>query len=302
MRDYLEEEGAAPVRFFHISTDGTQNGIVHFDDSDYQQAIKISAINAEKHNVGILSYCHMSTHSHFVVWAESKENAKAYAEAYKRDYARYLALKRGIRKPFSDITCEPKEITDLFYLRNCIAYTLLNPVVPGIVRYPEEYRWSSVSAYFNPSEVAGIRVSSLGTVRQREIMKTKYDFSKSKLLIDNEENIVIRSLVDYKTVERIFGSQSAFFKALALTNSVEEEEKYVQHTLKYDDTELMAEFISLAQKRFKKVELKLLTKSEKLSLILPVQRKTGVTPKRIARILRLAPEEVTALLAGRSLH
>lgn len=289
-------ESAAPVRFFHICTDGTNNGVVHFDDADYRRAVSITAVNSEKCRVRLICYCHMSSHSHFVVCAESESDARTFGESYKHDYARYVSARHGIRGPLAGISCGIKEIHDSLYLKRCISYVLLNPVAAKIVRTPEEYRWSSFRAYFNPLDDGVVRVSELGSRKCRKMLHTGIDLRESGLRLDCEGDVCLKSFVDYRFVERLYGSQTSLFKSLALTNSVTEEELYVDHTVKYDDTELIAEVMALSVRRFNKTEFRQLTKDEKFKLIPAIVKKTGVTPKRLARILRVSPAEIISLL------
>ncbi|MCQ2181254.1 MAG: hypothetical protein MJY50_04255 [Bacteroidales bacterium] len=283
------------LKFYHICTDGTHNGIVHFSDEDYQEAIKISAIDAYKNGIIILAYCHMSTHSHFVVAADDYDSALSFSNDYKREYARYSSFHNGHRKVYHNIDSTPIEITDSRYLKNCIAYTLLNPVVAGIVRRPEEYEWSSFSTYFNKAECAGHPVNKLGVRECRHKLHTKEDLSKSVFIMDECGHLVPKSIVAYGFVEQLFRSITDFFRALALTDSSVEETRYVFNSLNYSDTELIAEALTLASRYCHKDSLNQLTKDEKFRILSAVRKKTGATPKRLARIFRIKPEEINFL-------
>lgn len=296
MLDQFEGESAAPLRFFHICTDGTNNGIVHFDDEDYHRAITLSAVLAYKHDVGIICFCHMSSHSHFVICACTKEQAQDYANSFKREYAAYAERKHGIKNLFAGVDANVKEIPDPFYLKKCIAYVLLNPVTAGIVRSPEEYRWSSMPAYYSPTDDGVTDVAGIGARMQRTIFHTRTDISASHFKLNSEGILSLKSFVKFKFTERLFGNQLAFYKTLHFTNSAEQEDIYVDHSAKYDDTELMAEIITLSIRKYGKPVFHQLTKTEKHALVPTLIRKTGATPKRIARLLRIPVEEVFSLL------
>ncbi len=292
MFDYYEGEGAAEVKFFHVCTDGTSNGVVHFCDKDFLKAIKLSAVSAFKCGVSIVCYCHMSTHSHFVIYCESQEQAKSFGEAFKRDYARYVSKEYGVAKVYYGVACVPKRINDLYYLKNCISYVLMNPVTAGIVRRAEDYKWSSFDAYFNNAVDDSISINDLGTVRRRSIMCTHADLSASLLRVCSDGSLSVKSFVDYKFVEKLFKGRTDFFRSLALTDCVSEEEKYIGNSFAYSYTEIIAEVISCAQKFFGKTSIALLTKEEKRKVIVTVRKKTRATPKVLARILRLDIREV----------
>lgn len=295
MYDFNFPFAGDPVRFFHVCTDGELNGIVHTCDDDYRQADIISAICAGKTGVHIIVSCHMSTHSHFVIWCETKDQATVFSHSYKRDYAHYASTTHGMYKVYARIPADPKEITDIRYLKNCIAYVLLNPVAAGIVRRPEDYKWSSFEAYFNNATPVTYPVSSLSIRKCRQILKSRADISDSRLRIMADGAIDFKSFIDYSFVERLFGGTTEFYRCLALTDSVEQESIYVCHKVKYDDNELYAEAAAISKSRFGKTSLTLLTKAEKISMLKSLRKKTGATPRRLARVLRLDPKFVLAL-------
>lgn len=314
MKGYFEGESASEVRFFHTCTDGTNNGIIHFSDKDYNQAIKISAICAHKTEVDIICYCHMSTHSHWAVASPSFEQAKKFADEYKRNYARYAYLEHGEHKILKDIDCVPKEITTMIYLRNCICYILLNPVTAGIVKSPELYKWSSFPAYFsdlstyqtcsesgvclNTKQNNVINVKDLGTNECRRLLNTRANLTDSRLMINPDGTIVPWSLVDYKLVESLFRNRTEFYRSLALTNSSVEEAKYVIKRNKYSDTEVMAECFELSKRMLNKESIQWLTREEKYRLVPHIRKITAASSNQIARILRLKSDEVSMLLGN----
>jgi len=291
-----EGKKGAPLRFFHVSTDGTHNGIVHFCDTDYKQAIIISAIAAMTTDVVIVCYCHMSTHSHFVLYCYSYEQAKAFINIYKRDYSRYVTLEHGESMIYRRIECDPQEIKDVFHLKNCISYTLLNPTVPGIVKHAEDYRWSSFEAYFNNATFNKYPVQSFTIRELRAKLRTRQDLTNSAFMLDDNGNLVIKSFVDYKFVESLFRSKADFYKSLAMTNSISEEETYVKSSFKYSDTEVIAEALTIAKNKFGKNSIQMLTKEEKHKLLPTLRKKTYASPKKLARILRLEITEVNQML------
>lgn len=296
MRDYYEGEGAVEVHFFHVSTDGRDNGAVHFCDADYQYAVIVSAIVAYQCGVKIICYCHMTTHSHFLIRCDSFADALRFIKEYKRRYAQYVSQRYGERKILKDVGCTPVPVRDLFHLRNCVSYILLNPVVAGICRTPEEYKWSSFETYFNNAPLSGRHVSELGVRECRTLLHTRQDLLTSGLMIDAEGNVEARSFVDCKFVERLFGSKTGYYRSLALTDCAAEEEKFIPHNYSFSETEVIAEFLNGARKLYGKESLHLLTKPEKYRLLIAVRKKMKVTPRRIARILRLKVEEVEAVL------
>lgn len=283
------------ILFFHVCTDGENNGIVHMTDQDYLAAIRISAICAFRYGVTIICYAHMSTHSHFVIWCSTLEQATSFTNAFKRDYSQYMSSEHGAFSIYKNIKAIPKRITDIRYLKTCISYVLLNPVAAKITVRPEDYKWSSFNAYFNESMVEGTPVSLLQARQVRKALHTHDDLSRSKFLISKSGLLVIRSFVDYRFVEKLFRGKTDFYRSLALTDSITEESKYVSHVVKFSDNELFAEAKALSSSMFN-ADIYLLTKQQKMKLLQILYKKTRVTHSRLARILRLSAKEVADYL------
>lgn len=286
------------VLFFHVCTDGTNNGIVHFCEEDYEQANKIAAVAAYKHGVKIISHCHMTTHSHFVVWGGDEQAARDFGESFKHDYSIYMYRAHGASGVYQRVPVTVRRIVDIRDLKNCIAYTLLNPVVARMVLRPENWKWSSFAVYFNSVQQPSIPVSSLSVRKTRKLFKTYADLSRSGFEVDAEGNLLLRSFVDYKFVERLFGGPTDFFKCLALTDSASEELKYtcIADQVRYTDDDIRSEASMLALKKYSIRGIDQLTLSQKTGLLLPLRRKTGASPSRLARVLRLSRDYVSRIL------
>lgn len=286
-----------PVRFFHICTDGTSNGIIHTSVEDYEMATKLCAICAYFNDVNIICHAHMSSHSHFLVSCSSRAKAVAFSIDFKREYGRYMQYKHGVSGVYRYVGCSIVEILDVVQLKRCICYILLNPVVPKIVVRPEDYRWSSFNTYFNPSGQDGIRyVKDLTTREIRALFHTHQNIKKSGFAVDSSGNIVLQSFINFRLVEKLFGGKTEFYRALSLTDSIKEEGLYVTNVVRYNDNELFAEAVLFAKRKYGTGDIHSLTHDQKLSLLLPIWRKTKASFTRIARVLRLPTEEVGKLL------
>ena len=280
--------------FFHVCTDGQSNGIVHTSVADYRQSTVISAITAYVTGVKILCFCHMSSHSHFVIRCKTFAQARKFAIGFKRDYGRYMYLEHGMSMIYRDVNAKPNEIDDLYYLRNCISYVLMNPVVPHVVSRPEDYQWSSFNVYFggNSIDCGEVALSSLPVRQIRTALRTRHDLKQSGFVIDNQNNLLLKSFVDYESVELIFGSKTDFFRSILMTKSASEEARYVEVRLKFSDDELASEASNIAATKFNVNQLNQLTKEQKRMIAVHLKKKTNASVNRIARILRMRSVEL----------
>lgn len=297
MNDFNEnaDNGCNAICFYHVCTDGEDNGIVYTSENDYRQAIIISAICAFKADVRIVCFCHMSTHSHFVIWSDSYDKADYFSNSFKRDYSRYFVLKYKTGPVYCGISAKPILIADRYYLMNCIAYVLNNPVAAKITARAEDYRWSSFNAYFNGLHDDSVPIERYGVREVNRTLLTRADLRNSGFRLNPDGSINLKSFVDYGFVERMYGGKKEFYRSMAITDSVTEETRYVPHIVRFSDTELYAEALEIARQKYSTDTLNLLTKERKIALIMPLHRRTKASIERIARIFRINPKEARSL-------
>lgn len=286
------------LKFLHICTDGTNNGIIHIDNEDYEQARKITAICAYRHKIKIIADCHMTTHSHWAVQCESMIDAQKFVEAIKHNYGQYFFKRHGISSIYRNVSATIVEIYDLFQLRRCISYILLNPVAAKIVSSPELYHWSSFQAYFQTGHEnqTARKLTELSMRELRTIFKTHDINRDAGFQLDENNRIIPRSYIDWKLVESIFRNQTQLFRSLSITNYAVEENLYLGNLVKYNDNDLLVIARALAKEKFGQEYLHNLTMEQKIRLIMPLKHKCKVSHIRIARVLGLKRDYVKQLI------
>jgi putative transposase len=99
---------------------------------------------------GCLSYCLMTTHYHLLVTTPQPNLARGMQRLNGRYGAGFNLRHRGRGHVFGDrYRCEP--ITRDSHLLETLRYIALNPVRAGLVRRPEDWRWSSHAALIDSS-------------------------------------------------------------------------------------------------------------------------------------------------------
>lgn len=132
---------------YHIVQKGNNGRKIFEEDADFEKFLFLMSRYLTKLKVEIYHYCLMPTHIHLLLKIfEKKVLAKfmqgilqSYRFSYKRkyDYAGYLYQGRY----------RSKFVAKDEYLLECGRYIERNPVRAGIVKNPEEYKWSSCSYY-----------------------------------------------------------------------------------------------------------------------------------------------------------
>ena len=130
----------------HITQRGNRREDVFFDDRDRSTYLSLLTEYGQRHNVEVLAYCLMSNHLHLVMVPEDKEGLQRclkpvhmrYAQAVNKRYgwSGHLWQGRFFSSPL-----------DESYLWNCIRYVERNPVRAGMVKFAEDYFWSSAAAH-----------------------------------------------------------------------------------------------------------------------------------------------------------
>jgi REP element-mobilizing transposase RayT len=138
----IEYEGA----FYHVTSRGNQRGKIFWNEKDRETLKTILERTKERYGYLLHGYVFMSNHYHLLI-ETPRANIKqimqnintSYAVIVNRRYRRSGHLFQGRYKAF----IVDKEI----YLLELGRYIHLNPVRVGVVRRPEDFRWSSYRYY-----------------------------------------------------------------------------------------------------------------------------------------------------------
>ncbi|HET6421230.1 MAG TPA: transposase, partial [Geobacteraceae bacterium] len=135
-----------PGGFYHAILRGNAGDPVFFDDEDRYRFYILLQEGVERYGHRIHAFCLMTNHIHLVVQVADVPLSKIMQNVSFR-YTRWINwrqkrtghLFQGRHKAFLIDRDE--------YLQQLVRYVHLNPVRVGLVREPEEYRWSSHRAY-----------------------------------------------------------------------------------------------------------------------------------------------------------
>jgi len=131
---------------YHIVQRGNNREACFVKPENYQFYLKLWKDCAKRYGVVVHAYCLMTNHIHFLVTPENPDSisramsviGSRYAYHFNKVYKRTGTVWEGRHK--SSLIQSDR------YLLACYRYIELNPVVAGMVRKPEEYKWSSFLA------------------------------------------------------------------------------------------------------------------------------------------------------------
>ena len=135
-----------PGAFYHIIAKGNNFEIIFRDDQDFLTYLDRLSLYLKKGDLTLYAYCLMPEHVHLLISRGNLPLSKSmkclhtfYAGYYNRKYHRVGHLFQG---RYKGILFDPDA-----YLLELVRHIHLNPIRAGIVKSPEEYRWSSHPIY-----------------------------------------------------------------------------------------------------------------------------------------------------------
>jgi len=128
---------------YHIVQRGNNREACFVEPANYQYYLELWKDNARRYGVSVHAYCLMTNHVHFLVTPNHTDSisramsviGSRYAWYFNRTYKRTGTIWEGRHK--SSLVQSDR------YFLTCCRYIEMNPVVAGMVRKPEEYKWSS---------------------------------------------------------------------------------------------------------------------------------------------------------------
>ncbi len=136
---------------YHIVLRGINRQDIFFDDDDYQRFLFTLEKKKSKKQFVVYGYCLMSNHVHLLIREGNDGISRimsrigtSYAWWYNRKYDRSGHVFQG--------RFGSECVRDDTHLLTVVRYIHNNPVKAKMVSVPEEYRWSSVRAYYGGCE------------------------------------------------------------------------------------------------------------------------------------------------------
>jgi len=140
----------AATGVYHAILRGINRDAVFLEDEDWQRFLYALFATKQASGCVVLAYCLMPNHVHLVISADDepiglviKRLGVRYAGWFNRKYGR-------VGHVFQD-RFKSRPVEDDADLISLLRYVWNNPVKAGLVKRPDEYRWSSRRALGTPS-------------------------------------------------------------------------------------------------------------------------------------------------------
>ncbi len=138
----IEYEGA----FYHVMNRGKQRGDIFLDDNDRQMFYEILANVENRYGIIIYVFILMSNHYHLLLETPYANLSRAI-QRLNGEYALYFSMRHKRPGHLFQGRFKAMLVEKDAYLLELSRYIHLNPLRVGMVRLPEEYKWSSLPLY-----------------------------------------------------------------------------------------------------------------------------------------------------------
>jgi len=181
----------------HITQRGNRRQQTFFKDEDYERYLELLEEWCAMAGVDLWAYCLMPNHVHLIAVPETEAALRLGIGETHRRYTRYVNFSKGWKGYLWQGRFASFPMDDR-YLLAAARYVELNPVRAGLVRKPEDYRWSSVHAHMTGS--------AEGVVNAEALLGRAGDWRK--FLNEGLEKADLQRLRGHETTGRPAGSET----------------------------------------------------------------------------------------------
>lgn len=292
-------------RCWHFFTDGNAVNELFSGEDDYLYAMNRIYVVLQSYEVVILAFALMDTHVHFILYGEY-DQCKRFVHEYIRQTSWYISFRRQEEHKMKAVSISHQAITDDYYLKTAICYTIKNPPVAGIRYNSYDYPWSSGALYFrkggswcSPAWMASDAHCTLTThLGKRQVLA----LLNTKKVLKLPARIIGRLVfpgdyVAYEIVARLFKTHKSFnyFMCTCREDDIESRGGSISH-LTIPMQEMRQHTHETCQELFGQKSIRGLSTQERLRLARTLRARYNSSLKQIARLSGLVYEEVKGIL------
>lgn len=139
--------------YFHVMVQGINKEYIFSSQEMKEKYKKLLKENIQESNVKLLSYSIMSNHAHMLMYVENIQEMSKLMQKINTSFAKFYNRKNNrvgfvFRDRFSI-----QQILNKQHLLNCLVYIHNNPVKAGIVKNPQDYKYSSYGEWIGEKEI-----------------------------------------------------------------------------------------------------------------------------------------------------
>lgn len=128
---------------YHIVQRGNNREACFIEPENYQFYLELWKDASSRYGVSVHAYCLMTNHIHVLATPEEKTSISNTMKVVGSRYAQYINKKYKRTGTLWEGRHRSRLVQTENYFLMCCRYIVLNSVSAGMVKRPEEYKWSS---------------------------------------------------------------------------------------------------------------------------------------------------------------
>jgi len=133
--------------YHHVMNRGIQGEKIFLDDRAKVYFLESMEEKLQNLKIRVFAYCLMDNHYHLIL-QNSSGRLSEFMKQLNGQYGIYYRKRKGGKGYVFQNRFKSTLIQEDKYLKMAILYVLLNPARGGVVKFPSEYRWSSIREYY----------------------------------------------------------------------------------------------------------------------------------------------------------
>lgn len=142
----------SPGAVHHVILRGNQGRPIFYSDADRSQCCLLLQEGIERFGHKILAFCFMTNHIHLAILQGEQAISKAIQNFAFRHAQRVNRVRKEVGHVFQG-RFKAIRVDTRKYLLHLIRYIHLNPVRAGLVKRPEQYKWSGHNSYLGTDPI-----------------------------------------------------------------------------------------------------------------------------------------------------
>lgn len=282
-------------KYYFISTEHLKNKLWFRDNEDFKVGMNKVALLAGHTNVQIVCFVLMSNHVHFLLSADSWEDANRFITEFKNHYARYIYHKYGVWELLrrNDVDIQEVENSEEA-LERVIAYIQMNCVAANICGHPAQYRWGTGMCFFSDTERKGVCLNTLFRNKIQKLVHSNLDVS-GYLLLGDDGYILPESYIDVKAVEALFKTAKRYDYFLRMSSKAKTRME-ANEAPGFKDQVVLSAIGDLCYTLFRKPNAQALTYTELTELMKQLRFRFSSNIEQLCRVTGLEYEKIAKML------
>ncbi len=284
------------MKYYLVTTNHFSEKLLFKDDEDYKAGMNFTPLAARAIDVLVLAFILMSTHMHYVLRCNNKEEALAFITKLKLLYGGYFGNKYGQRTYLRRLKVDIQELdTEDEIPEWAIAYVLMNSVAAKISLDAAGYPWGSGACYFNQTAIRGTRLDNMSWRAIVAKVHSKLETEPGWIMAD-EGYIDPRSYIPVKLVEKLYGTPSRMMYFLKNSSKAKKRLETSAGLPAFSDKVVLGGVQDLCATLFGKLSPDSLADDEKTELVKQLQRRFSADIDQICRTTGISHSDAVRML------